>query len=170
MHSAKQYFVVFAVVLTIIVVVTAGCTGTTPAASPASTPAAAAISTAPPLSPEVKQQTAFPNLVGVWTTTGAAIGHKKDSGFFIANTTQFTITEQQGQAFTGTKDYSKNGTVNYENISGVFSDDGKKIYIAEHEGGYLFGEIIGPNEIAIVYLQDGNDAAARAFHLTRQQN
>lgn len=170
MHPGKQYFIVFAVFLTIIVLVTAGCTGTTPAASPASTPAAAAISTATPRSPQVTQATTFPNLVGVWTTTGAAIGHKKDSGFYIANTTRFNITEQQGQAFFGTTDYKKNGIANSENISGVFSDDGKKIYVAEHEEGYLFGEIIGPNEIAIVYLQDGNDAAARAFHLTRQQN
>ncbi|MFA4876874.1 MAG: hypothetical protein WC586_05635 [Methanoregula sp.] len=160
MHPAKRYLQVFSLLLTIIVMFTAGCTVTPPAAN----------GTAPPLSPAVTPTTGMPGLVGVWKTTGAATGHQKESGFYIANTTQFTIKEQQGQAFFGTKDYQESGMPKYENISGVISDDGKKIYIAEHKEGYFFGEIVGPDEIALVYLQDGNDAAARAFHIIRQKN
>ncbi len=147
----------------------AGCTGTGPAGSPASPQLPSAGGTGAALTQQVTLLPAFPSLIGVWKATGTEIGHKKNGGFYIANTTWFTITEQQGQAFFGTKEYKDNGGAMYENISGVMSDDGKKIYIAEHKGGYLIGDVIGPDEISLVFLQDGDDAAARVYHIVRQR-
>jgi len=37
-------------------------------------------------------------------------------------------------------------------------------------GGYYFHEIIGPNEIEMVYLQVGNDAAVKPVTGTRIEN
>jgi hypothetical protein len=166
MKFDKRYFTLFAVVLAL-AILTAGCTGTSPATSSASAPAASA-GTAVPVTPQVTAAASVPNLVGLWT--GTTTGNTKADGFRETNTTRYNITEQKGQAFSGTKEYTRaNGITYHENFSGVVTHGGK-ISIVGHVAGIMTGDLIGPNEAKFTFLQPGDDAKAFIIHLTRQQS
>jgi hypothetical protein len=166
MNVDKRYFPFLAVVLAL-VVLTAGCTGTAPATSPASTQATPA-GTATPITYQVTSAAPVPNLVGVWT--GTTTGNTKTDGFRETNTTRYNITEQKGQAFSGSKEYTRaNGITYHENFSGVVTHGGK-ISIVGHVAGIMTGDLIGPNEAKFTFLQPGDDAKAFILHLTRQQS
>ncbi len=156
MHFKKRYFLLFAVFLTI-VIFSAGCTDT-------ATPGTEVVS-----SPEITSTTSIPNIVGVWT--GTSIEHSKDNGFRDSDSKWWNVTEQNGLAFTGYKVYTiSDGTEIQENFSGVMSYDGETIYIADHDNGFIFGEFIGPDEVELRLLNDGEGATAMTFHLTREEN
>nr|WP_319376140.1 hypothetical protein [uncultured Methanoregula sp.] len=166
MKFDTRYFALFAVVLAL-AVLTAGCTGTSPATSSASTQAPPA-GTAVPVTPQVTAAASTPNLLGVWT--GTTVGNTKADGFRETNTTRYNVTAQKGQAFSGSKDYTRaNGITYHENFSGVISRDGK-ISIVGHVAGIMTGQVTGPNDAEFTFLQPGDDAKAFIIHLTRQQS
>jgi hypothetical protein len=163
MHFDKRYFALFAVVLAL-AVLTAGCTSTSPATSSVPNQVIPATTA----TPQVTGTGSVPNLVGVWT--GTTTGNTKADGFRETNTTRYNITEQKGQAFSGTKDYTRaNGITYHENFSGVVTHGGK-ISIVGHVNGIMTGELFGPNEAKFTFLQPGDDAKAFILHLTRQQS
>ena len=159
MKLNKHYFVLFVALITMIVV-SAGCTET-PSASP--------ITAAETPSPDVTATPSIPNIVGVWKVT--MIGHTAEEGFRESKTSCYNITEQKGQSFTGYKVYIRpDGTKDQENLSGVISSDKKTIYIAEHHDGSTSGQIMGPDEIELSYIEYGEKAKAFLYHLTRKEN
>jgi hypothetical protein len=109
-----------------------------------------------------------PDIVGVWT--GTSNGHVETVGFRESAAPRYTFTAQNGPAFAGYKEYTKVDGVRYsENISGVIASDGE-ISIVEHEEGYTLGEFIGPDEIELRHLQDGDTATVFVVHLKREKN
>jgi hypothetical protein len=42
-----------------------------------------------------------------------------------------------------------------EGFSGVMSADGKRLYVADHVDGLSIGEVIGPDEFVLYYLESG---------------
>ena len=148
MNFHNHYVALFAIVMAI-VVLSAGCTDT-PAITPAETPS-------------------IPNIVGVWT--GTTIGHTENYGYREQVTARYNITEQKGQSFTGYKAYVMgDGKEGHEYMSGVISFDGKSIYMADHDDGVISGQLMGPNEVELIYVMDGDNAMALLIHLTRCEN
>ncbi len=162
MISEKHYLAFSAILLVAVIIFTAGCTSTPTATSSAVTH----VSTTATLSPQVTAMTSAPSVVGVWT--GTTIGHTRLHGFRETNTPRYNFTEQKGSAFTGFKDFTRaDGSVYHEHLSGVISRDGE-ISIAGHNAGVTVGKFIGPNEIELIFTNDGADARALIIHLTRQ--
>ncbi len=118
-------------------------------------------------SPEVTSPST-PDIVGVWT--GTSSGHIKTVGFRESAAHRYIITAQNGPAFTGYKEYTKADGVRYsENISGVIASDGE-ISIIDHDDGSALGKFIGPDEIELRYIENGDTAVALLFHLKREKN
>jgi ABC-type transport system substrate-binding protein len=152
----------FLVVLALgLVLITAGCTQNQPEAA-ASMPGSTQVTL-----------TSAPDIVGVWTGTTA--GFNATLGFREGNTSRYYITEQKGPVFTGYKEYSRgDGIIYSENLSGVIAGDGE-IYMVEHDSGYTIGDFIGPDEIELRHLQDGDAeggdvAVAFIINLNREKN
>lgn len=139
---------------------TAGCTQTQ------SEPITPVTGTATP-SPEVTSPST-PDIVGVWT--GTSSGYIEGTGFRESAAHRYTITAQNGSAFTGYKEYTQtDGTPYAENISGVIASDGE-ISIVNYEDGFELGEFIGPDEIELRYIENGDNPVALLIHLTREKN
>ncbi|QSZ66129.1 hypothetical protein RJ40_00735 [Methanofollis aquaemaris] len=154
----SSFSLIVAVVLGLFLL-TAGClqaqSGTITPVTDAATP-----------SPEVTSPST-PDIVGVWT--GTTTGYTTAAGFRESNTS-YTITAQKGPAFTGSKVYTRWDGLEYsENLSGVISSAGE-ISIVEHDDGYTFGTFIGPDEIELRHLQDGDNAMAFIVRLSRDKN
>ena len=66
------------------------------------------------------------------------------------------VTEQKGRIFTGTVVFIANGTATESGFAGAIGHNGKTLTIAERNGGYCTGEILGENEIELIYMQDGS--------------
>ena len=67
-----------------------------------------------------------------------------------------TVSEQQGRVFSGFITFTSNSTVSTDNIAGVIGRDNRTLTIAEREGGYCSGEVLSPDEIELIYMQDGS--------------
>lgn len=98
------------------------------------------------------------NLCGVWE--GESAVHSTKAGFFPGKMV-LTIKEQQGNVFHGNKTYlqaatKKNKT---EKFSGSISSDGR-IFIADHEEGYMIGSITKNGEMELQYGHQGKNAVA----------
>jgi hypothetical protein len=105
----------------------------------------------------------IPNLTGIWK--GTSFGHGKLEGFGEKPMT-FNITEQNGQAFTGVKEYDLVGESLNEGFSGIITEDGT-IFMGDYEDGSQTGKLIGANEMIIYYIESGEDAKAKIIKLTR---
>ena len=80
---------------------------------------------------------------------------KEKNSFGKGNTGTFVISEQHGHVFSGYKVLkTRYSDEHKEDISGVISKDGKKVYFAEHDDGYAFADIIDTNTIHLYYLED----------------
>ncbi|MBU1040725.1 MAG: hypothetical protein KKF77_06480 [Proteobacteria bacterium] len=98
-----------------------------------------------------------PNLVGTWEGTPSVHGVKV--GFRTSNLVMI-ILEQQGNAFHGTKTYhtpKKKDKV--EKFSGTIRSDGQ-IFIADHDEGYMLGDITKDGAMELQYGHRGNNAIA----------
>ncbi len=105
----------------------------------------------------LQREDGIPNLVGEWKTETIAGYVKEKDRMGKGQSGTFVITEQHGHVFTGYKKVKTLYTDEHkEDLSGVISKDGKKLYIAEHEDGYAFADIIDANTIHLYYLEDGN--------------
>jgi hypothetical protein len=99
-----------------------------------------------------------PNLVGTWE--GAPAIHGAKIGYHTGKLV-LTIVAQQGNAFHGTKVYfdptdKKNHT---ENFSGTISSGGQ-LFIADHDEGFMLGDITKTGELELQYGQHGRKAVA----------
>ncbi len=110
---------------------------------------------------------ADPGLVGEWQ--GPVTLHSAERGFSSTDGSIgiISILEQKDGAFHGEKTWTRNGKSRTEKFSGVISPDGKRIYFAGHDDGYFFGEILGPDEIVVYYLEDGDNPKAMRHQLKR---
>ncbi|MEI7434825.1 MAG: hypothetical protein WCJ93_11295 [Methanomicrobiales archaeon] len=134
------------------------------------------MSTSPPAAPSVAPQdrlsggtsnASIPNLTGRWT--GLTTGHVQGSGFFSHHNGTYIITEQQGYAFAGHKEYIKpDGNTYYENFSGAISPNGELI-MADSDRGYSTGWLTGPDSMNLLYGEDGPTARAFIQIFTRQK-
>ena len=98
------------------------------------------------------------NLVGTWE--GESAVHSAKAGFFPGKMV-LTVDGQQGNVFHGSKTYlqaatKKNKT---EKFSGSISSDGR-IFIADHEEGYMIGSITKDGEMELQYGHQGKNAVA----------
>ena len=144
------------ILLVILAVLASGCTSQAPAATAAPVATPAEITTA-----------ATPVLTGIWT--GTTVGHAKIEGFRQHSTPVFNISEQKGQAFAGSKEYTRaDGRVYSEKFSGVISRN-NDISIADHSNGITIGKLTGPDTVELRYIEDGPDAKAYIILLNRQK-
>jgi len=126
-------------ILLLIAVLASGCTTATPAVPPVQTVV-----------------TTLPNLTGNWT--GPMQGYDEREGFtdhpFL--TAVMTISEQHGRVFSGFIVFRSNSTESTDEFAGVIGRDNRTLTIAEHGGGYSSGEVLAPDEIELIYMQDGS--------------
>jgi len=147
--------IAISILLVILAVIACGCTTQAPVAAPVATPAQ--ITTA-----------ATPVLTGIWTGTG--IGHSKAEGFRELTSLVFNISEQKGQAFSGTKEFTRpDGKFYSEKFSGVISRNGEIIFADHDRNGISFGKLTGPDAMEIRYLEDGADAKVFIDLLNRKK-
>lgn len=97
-----------------------------------------------------------PNLVGTWE--GSPSIHGAKTGYSTGKLV-LTIAGQQGNAFHGTKTYfhpsdKKNHT---EGFSGTIRSDGQ-IFIADHDEGYMLGDMTKGGEMELQYGHSGKNA------------
>lgn len=109
----------------------------------------------------------IPDITGTWT--GDVSGHTKLGGFGNFNHPTFIIAEQDGSAFYGYKEViqSWDGQPHTENFSGVITNDGE-IYISDHDIGFFIGQILSPDQIELVYMEDQDEPKALLITLSRQ--
>jgi hypothetical protein len=137
----------------------AGCTS-----QPAPAPVAAPVAT-----PAVITTAATPILTGIWT--GTAVGHSKAEGFRELSSLVFNISEQKGQAFAGTKEFTRpDGKFYSEKFSGVISRNGEIIFADHDRNGISLGKLTGPDAMEIRYIEDGADAKVLIDQLNRQKS
>jgi hypothetical protein len=94
------------------------------------------------------------NLTGTWDRV--SVGHYRDRGFFTdSGKEDLVVIEQKDGAFFGKKTWVLDGKKAEEGFSGVMSADGKRLYVADHVDGLSIGEVIGPDEFVLYYLESG---------------
>ncbi len=130
----------FAFLLLIVAIIASGCT------APA----------APPAAPQASPAAAIPNLTGTWT--GPMQGYDEGTGFsdYPDLGVTMTITEQHDRIFAGNITFVTNGTGTTSGFAGAIGRDGRTLAIAEQAGGYCTGTVLGPDEIELVYMEDGS--------------
>ena len=98
------------------------------------------------------------NLVGTWE--GAPSVHGAKTGFRTGKIV-LTILEQQGNAFHGTKTYymAAKKKERSEAFSGTIRSDGQ-IFIADHEEGYMLGDMTKGGDMELQYGHRGKNAIA----------
>jgi hypothetical protein len=133
----------FAIPVIVLAVIACGCMAADPAA-------------APPGAGDRAMPLAVPDMVGTWT--GPMQGYDEGTGFtdYPGLDVRMNVTEQHGRIFAGDFVFSVNGTETKSGFAGAIGHDGKTITITEQTGGYCVGEIVGGNEIELVYMQDGS--------------
>jgi hypothetical protein len=138
----KPGFLLVFILLLIAGACIAGCTTQTPAAAPSAVPAAATVP-------------ATPDITGTWT--GLSTGYEPVVGFtdYGNSTMLMNVSEQKGRLFAGTFVFTgTNGTQTIA-FSGVIGRDGRTLTLPQKTGGYSFGEIIAPDQIELIYVDDG---------------
>lgn len=61
------------------------------------------------------------------------------------------------------------GKQRVEGFSGSIALDNKTLYIAEYDRGYDVGTMISPDEMELIYLEDGANLTAAIDHLYRER-
>lgn len=106
-----------------------------------------------------------PNLVGTWE--GVHSTHDAKAGYGSGKLV-LTIVEQQGNAFHGTKTYSKVLKRSHtEGFSGTISSAGQ-ILIADHDEGHMVGNITKTGEMELQYGHQGRKAVASHILLKKK--
>lgn len=132
---------ILVITLLVIAVLATGCTASQPAAAPQQT----AIPSAP---------AAYPDLIGSWT--GPMEGYDAGTGYstYPGLGVTINVTEQHGRIFGGTIIVTANGEEKTYGFAGALGRDGRTLHIAEEDATYT-GEVVGENEIELVYKQPG---------------
>jgi hypothetical protein len=120
------------------------------------------VATAPSGTPPV-----LPNLTGTWT--GPMEGYDEGTGFtdYPDLALVMVIEEQHGRLFSGYFRLTSNNTVWDLHFAGAIGRDNTTLTLAEKDGGYCLGEMVGPDEIELTYLQDGSPYSVAIDHLKR---
>ena len=110
-----------------------------------------------------------PELLGKWV--GQVEMHRADKGFIARGpeVVSFEFLEQVGHSFHGVKTWTTPDGTFSETFSGVISEDGKHLYIAEHEDGLILGDIVSDTHLALYYLEHGDAPKAMFYELTRKE-
>lgn len=112
------------------------------------------------------------SFIGNWNSTTIE-GYEERQGYRfidIPGAISLNITGQKNRVFFGSmKVWYKNMSTRTEEFAGVINRNGKEFKIAEFNEGYLFGEIIGKDEIELFYLEDGEPAKAILETFVRQK-
>lgn len=84
-------------------------------------------------------------------------GYDEGTGFtdYPNLTLVFAVTEQHGRLFSGHITFTENGTQSVTEMAGVIGRDNRTFTLVEQDGGYSFGEMLGPDEMDMTYLKDG---------------
>ncbi|OPX61936.1 MAG: hypothetical protein A4E34_01434 [Methanoregula sp. PtaU1.Bin006] len=69
---------------------------------------------------------------------------------------KMNVTEQKGRIFAGKILFTLNGNESVSGFAGAIGRDGRTLFITEEYGGYCIGEIVGENEIELIYMEDGS--------------
>lgn len=108
--------------------------------------------------------TAVPQLKGTWE--GEHRAHFR--GATSASHMRITITEQDGEIFSGVYEWTGHGRQGQEKIIGVIGFDGRTISIVEEPDlGRIDAELVGPDKMRAVYVEVGEGAGVFRVELTR---
>ena len=134
-----------AILFTAILVIAVLATGCTAAQQPAAAPQQTATPSAP---------AAYPDLIGSWT--GPMEGYDAGTGYstYPGLGVVINVTEQHGRIFGGTIIVTADGEEKTYGFAGAIGRDGRSLHIAEEDATYT-GEIVGKDEIELVYKQPG---------------
>lgn len=103
----------------------------------------------------------LPQLIGTWKGVERDM-HWEESGFVMTGDmpvkVAFEIKEQKGRLFTGVRTWTNRQGTFSEPFSGVIAADTKRLYMVDHEDGFLFADLAGANEIHFYYLESGASA------------
>ncbi len=115
----------------ILVLLSAGCTA----------PAAPAVSQSP------GGLAGIPGLTGTWT--GPMEGYDEGTGFsdYPDFAVSMTVSEQHGRIFAGNFSFRSNGTETLSGFAGAIGRDNRTLTIAEENGGYCTGTMVGADEM-----------------------
>ncbi|HWQ67803.1 MAG TPA: hypothetical protein VN372_13170 [Methanospirillum sp.] len=109
----------------------------------------------------------LPNLTGLWK--GTSSGYMVGLGF-SEDSMMYNITEQNGQAFIGYKEYFFKGEEpGREDFAGIINDDGT-IYIVDYPGGTVIGKLIGSDEMKLNSFNDGDESYVFISTMKRESN
>ncbi|HOX35045.1 MAG TPA: hypothetical protein P5217_05950 [Methanoregulaceae archaeon] len=127
----------------VIAVIASGCMVTEPGNSPGGIPGTTTL-----------PEPVAPDLLGTWT--GTMNGYDASTGFnpHDGGVMLLTVTGQRGRIFAGNLTITEGTTTWTEPFAGTIGRDGRTLTIVE-ESGYCTGGIIGPDEIELVYANDG---------------
>jgi hypothetical protein len=112
----------------------------------------------------------LPDLVGNWT--GRAAGYIEGEYWESSNTSAIVmmIEEQKDRLLTGRFVFRlAEGEQRMESFSGSVALDNRTLYIAEYDRGYDVGTMISPDEMELIYLEDGANLTAVIDHLYRKR-
>jgi len=113
----------------------------------------------------------LPDLVGNWT--GGAAGYIEGRGYWETSNSSAIVVmveEQKDRLFTGRMIFRlAEGEQRVEGFSGSIALDNKTLYLAEHDRGYDIGTMISPDEMELIYLEDGENLTAAIDHLYRER-
>ena len=110
-----------------------------------------------------------PDLKGTWIGDFSILrtAHPKKSGpdplaytkpgFHKVSGVTYVIDKQEGTLFSGTEVFGKLS----QKIVGVVYDDHKTLYMAD-QTGLLFGELIAPDKMRLIYLENGEHGQVAA--------
>ncbi len=105
------------------------------------------------------------NWTGSWKAYDALVGYSESGENESVN---FAFVEQKDRIFAGNITFKVKNESDYkDSFVGVIGLDDKTLNIAEFEGGYVQGTLISNDEMELIYLADGEGAAAVIDRLHR---
>jgi hypothetical protein len=113
-----------------------------------------------------------PDLTGTWV--GPAVGHHEERGIIEGpeDAVILNVTNQTDRIFTGEiKIMNKDGSYRSENFAGMIEIGGAEFMIIEHDEGFSMGDILSPDEIELIYMENAegdNPAIIASNHLFRK--
>ena len=108
--------------------------------------------------------TGLPQLKGTWEGEHRALFR----GSISAAHMRLIITEQDGELFSGTYEWSGHGRQGTERIIGVIGFDGRSIAIAEvTDLGRIDAELVGADRMRAVHVEVGEGAGVFRVELNR---
>lgn len=96
-----------------------------------------------------------PDLTGVWV--GPALGNHEERGIIVRanDSVMMNVINQTDRIFFGElKLKRKDGNYRSENFTGMIETGGEEFVIIDHEEGFCLGDILGPDEVELIYLKN----------------